>query len=304
MKRNSLFYTIVLAGSLLACQKEDTLKPLHMVNPFAPQPGAIDEESKLREEFYKNTGCHLLFNDTLRHEYQGLDGNGKPFYQTELLGLEYEILSYNNHSFRFDYLQTLEQKRQVIDFLQNNLLPYIKDIIPYSLLVANQINEYEKNPETLDYDSIGSPLTYKNIRCLALNVNQLWGLSPEERKTYAQDICYEIIFASFGGTANQKYTDGDARSFFQEGASYYGYPTSNMWLGITYNPLECGFLEDPYGTFFPSAKEDAVAYIKACLNMSEEEFFEKYGANDINGITRKKYDAIKPLIDATGIKFN
>ena len=66
MKRNSLFYTIVLAGSLLACQKEDTLKPLHMANPFAPQPGATDEESKLREEFYKNTGCHLLFNDTLR----------------------------------------------------------------------------------------------------------------------------------------------------------------------------------------------------------------------------------------------
>ena len=60
----------------------------------------------------------------------------------------------------------------------------------------------------------------------------------------------------------------------------------------------------PVWHFFPSAKEDAVAYIKACLNMSEEEFFEKYGANDINGITRKKYDAIKPLIDATGIKFN
>ena len=38
--------------------------------------------------------------------------------------------------------------------------------------------------------------------------------------------------------------------------------------------------------------------------MTEEEFFEKYGEADIEGYTRQKYDAIKPLIDETGIKFN
>lgn len=55
---------------------------------------------------------------------------------------------------------------------------------------------------------------------------------------------------------------------------------------------------------FPSPKDDAVNYIKACLSMTEEEFFAKYGENDVNGYTRKKYDIIKPLLDETGIKFN
>ena len=75
----------VLAGCLCACQKEDPVVPNGMSNPFATLPGATDEETKLREDFYKATGCHLLFNDTLRHEYKGLDGNGNPFYETELL---------------------------------------------------------------------------------------------------------------------------------------------------------------------------------------------------------------------------
>ena len=80
--------------------------------------------------------------------------------------------------------------------------------------------------------------------------------------------------------------------------SYWWDPTNIL------NPLELGFLEDPYENNFSSPKEDAVAYIKACLSMTEEEFFEKYGENDINGYTRQKYDIIKPLLEATGIKFN
>ena len=157
--------------------------------------------------------------------------------------------------------------------------------MPYSLLVANGIDEYQRNTMDVSYDYVGSPLTYNNLRCLALNVSRLWGLTQEERKAYAQDICCEIIFASFGGTAGNKYT-------------YWWDPTNIL------NPLELGFLEDPYENNFSSPKEDAVAYIKACLSMTEEEFFEKYGENDINGYTRQKYDIIKPLLEATGIKFN
>ncbi len=38
--------------------------------------------------------------------------------------------------------------------------------------------------------------------------------------------------------------------------------------------------------------------------MTEEEFWAKYGGNDIKGNTRRKYNAIKPLLEASGIKFN
>ena len=104
---------IALTGCLCACQQEDELEPLDVTNSFATSPGATDEETKLKENFYNTTGCHLLFNDTLRHEYKGTDENGKPYYETELLGLEYQLTSTSNFRFKFDYLQTLEQKRQV-----------------------------------------------------------------------------------------------------------------------------------------------------------------------------------------------
>ena len=299
----------VLAGCLCACQKEDPVVPNGMSNPFATLPGATDEETKLREDFYKATGCHLLFNDTLRHEYKGLDGNGNPFYETELLGLEYSLTNVFFTLFNFDYLQTLEQKRAVVNFLQYDLLPYIKTVMPYSMMVANGIDEYQQNKLEGYYEYVGSPLTYNNLRCLALNVNRLWELADEELKGYAQDICCEMIFASFGGTSDKRYTDGKAGSFFEQSSYYYGAPKVGIdwvtWQPIYYNPLELGFLEDdPLDSYFPSPKDDAVNYIKACLSMTEEEFFAKYGENDVNGYTRKKYDIIKPLLDETGIKFN
>lgn len=305
MKSRILLYTIALAGCLCACQQEDELAPSRTPNPFAPLPGASDEESQLRTGFYEATGCHLLFNDTLRREYKGLDENGKPLYETELVGLEYGLTSVGMSRFEFDYLQTLEQKRRAVRFLQNDLLPYIKTIMPYSILVVNGMEEYEQYQDSYKY--LGSPLTFSNMRCLTMDVSRLWELSENESKAFAQEICCEMIFASFGGNPLYNYTDGKAGAFFYVSNYNYGNRKEGVtWLGIpfSYNPLEMGFLEDPYESVFMSAKEDALAYIKACLSMTEEEFFGLYGANDVQGYTRQKYDAIKPLIDETGIKLN
>lgn len=295
MKSKILIYIIACAGCFTACQKEDALSPSNTPNLFAPQPGATDEESKLREKFYKTTGCHLLFNDTLRHEYKGSDSEGNPFYETELLGLEWELTAVGYVRFKFDCLQTLEQKRSAVDFLENDLFPYIRTIMPYSIIVANSIDIYQQDNGRYTY--VSSPLTYTNIRCMALNINQLWGLTQEERTAYAQDICCELIFGSFGGSALYNYADGKAKAFFEVHQYYYNY---GKWGA---NILQSGFLEDPYPDTYPSAKEDAVSYIKACLLMTEEEFWAKYRENDIFGTTETKYNAIKPLVEATGIKF-
>ena len=148
--------------------------------------------------------------------------------------------------------------------------------MPYSMMVANGIDEYQQNKLEGYYEYVGSPLTYNNLRCLALNVNRLWELADEELKGYAQDICCEMIFASFGGTSDKRYTDGKAGSFFEQSSYYYGAPKVGIdwvtWQPIYYNPLELGFLEDdPLDSYFPSPKDDAVNYIKACLSMTEEE---------------------------------
>ena len=73
--RLNIFIWMILAGCLFSCEKEK-LTPSKARNPFAPDPEATDATSKLIRDFYEKTGCFLLFNDTLRHEYNGLNASG------------------------------------------------------------------------------------------------------------------------------------------------------------------------------------------------------------------------------------
>ena len=70
--RNYIWIFLILC--LVACQKEK-LEPSNTPSSFAPDPEATDRTSEFRKEFYEATGCFLLFNDTLRHEYLGQDAN-------------------------------------------------------------------------------------------------------------------------------------------------------------------------------------------------------------------------------------
>ena len=105
-----ILYIIVLAGCFTACQQEDSLTPSNISDLFAPNPEATDAESVLRREFFNTTGCYLLFNDTLRHEYKGEDTFGNPYYETELIGLEWNLTSAVSTRYLFEYLKTQEQK--------------------------------------------------------------------------------------------------------------------------------------------------------------------------------------------------
>ena len=64
---------------------------------------------------------------------------------------------------------------------------------------------------------------------------------------------------------------------------------------------ENGFLVNTQEETMPSEKEDVSSYIKTYLTIGDEAFRAKYGEYDV---IMEKYEIIKPLIDATGIKFN
>lgn len=288
------YILIILLGGLISCQKEE-LSPSRATNPFAPNPEATDETSLLRQEFLDATGCFLLFNDTLRHEYQGTDVYGVPYYDTETIDLAWNldgITTYTYYTFR--YLETIEQQRDAMNFLQSYLLPYMENIMPYSILAVNGIDQYDTAYGTPQYES--SPLTASNSSCLAINLNQLWSI--EDKESYAQSICIEIIFANWGGTPPY-YEGSSAAEFFETNRWQYGYPKMYYLYGdMTLEDL--GFIEDTNETLLPTAKEDAVAYIKACLSMTEEAFYEKYAAYPV---ILEKYEIVKPLVDETGIQF-
>ena len=131
-----------------SCAQEEGLTP-DFNNPsanFAPSTDDMSDEAQLRRQFYTQTGCYLLFSDTLQHKLLGTDINGQPRYFTETVDLTYTVgqSSSTTMSYTFTYLQQYAQKQQVTDFLTHYVLPHLtKGLKPYSWMVCNMINSYK-----------------------------------------------------------------------------------------------------------------------------------------------------------------
>ena len=297
---------LILLLSVSACRQEENLTPSYARNPFAPNEKDMDGESVMRRNFYSSTGCYLLFNDTLYHEYRGLNVYGQPYYETEVVGLEWNMTSVNSSRFSFDYIESLQQKQQVTEFLKTYLIPYVKTILPYSILVVENINKYDKVTGKYEYKYVASPLTYSNMRCLALGIKEIWELAETEYLSYAQDICCEMIFASWGGDPQNDYEGSKAEDFLFPNLFDYGSDKEDYDIpfGLGTDNIEdfyeLGFLVNTNEIYLPSAAEDAASYIKLCLLMTETEVRTRFA--DYPTIL-EKYDLIKPLVDETNIQF-
>ena len=297
--RLNIFIWMILAGCLFSCEKEK-LTPSKARNPFASDPEATDATSKLRRDFYEKTGCFLLFNDTLRHEYKGLNASGEPYYDTELLAMDWDLGAVKSgHTLRFEYLNQ-EQQQKAYDFLVNDLYDVIKTM-PYSILVVNKMELSVEDFYTGERTWV--PQTFDmNSRCLAIAIEGLFGdVEPME---FAQDLCCAIIFGSFGGSETNHWEGSEAIEFLNVNIWDYDYP--KFWYGVT--TLEdlypYGFIADTNGDNLPTAVQDACAYIKAILFMTDQEFREKYG---MYYQVMQKYEIMKPLAEKKaeklGIKF-
>lgn len=302
-------FIIFLAGCLAACQEEN-VRPSGTPNSFLPPEDATDATSVLRREFYEATGSYLIFNDTLRHEYQGLDAYGNPYYETELLAMEWNLDGGTvNYTFTYDYITDIGQQEEIADFIINNLYPYAQSIMPIAILAVNNIDQYNTYyypPEYLD-----SPLTYSNDRCTAINFSGLQ--TAEDFNVYAQEICAELLLGIWGGDPTWYYSGGDVEGFFFDvGLRYHEHDKhrhnieyTSEFSGteeeyFTTRLYNIGFIIDTDETYLPTPKEDIVSYIQACLTMTDEEFRAKYAGYDY---VIAKYEFLKPLIEETGINF-
>lgn len=297
--RLNIFIWMILAGCLFSCEKEK-LTPSEARNPFAPDPEATDATSKLRRDFYEKTGCFLLFNDTLRHEYKGLNASGEPYYDTELLAMDWDLGAVKSgHTLRFEYLNQ-EQQQKAYDFLVNDLYDVIKTM-PYSILVVNKMELSVEDFYTGERTWV--PQTFDmNSRCLAIAIEGLFGdVEPME---FAQDLCCAIIFGSFGGSETNYWEGSEAIEFLNVNLWDYDFP--KFWCGVTTleDLYSYGFIADTNGDNLPTAVQDACAYIKAILFMTDQEFREKYG---MYYQVMQKYEIMKPLAEKKaeklGIKF-
>lgn len=309
MKRLIYISLLILVG--VACRKEDAPAPsTNWVNGFDVPEGATDAESVLRREFLSETGCYLLFNDTIHKEFVRYNDNGEAIYSIETIDLSYSISSAGRNKQSFTYLPSIEQKKEAVKFVKDNLLSLMsEDVYPYSVLLVDSIFStsfhYEQgSDESGIYGDRTFVRYYSGERCLAVSTGDIGQMEETDRKNAIRDIVSAMIVTKF--SSNAEWTT----SFFAYYEGLYGLVGGDLdydyWEeaeGWNYNPdvREFGFLsgEINYGVYLtsPIKDEDLRDYVNVLIIGEEEEFLNE---NEEFPIVIEKYGIMKRIVEEMG----
>lgn len=299
MKRSIYFMLLVLLG--VACQKENLTPSEGVENYFEVPDNATDPESVLRRTFHEQTGCYLLFNDTLRKEFVRLNDDGEAVYSSETLDLGYGIMAASKNKYSFRYLNSLEEKENAVEFVKDRILPLMeKKNYPYSLLLVDSVfetyfyvdDDYFRDRQFLRY--------FAGTRCLAASLGNVDDLGEEEQKGLVKEI--------FAGLIKSKLTVDTKllADFNASGNDLYG-KTLYMDYEIEYieDVRELGFLsgyigyddyDELYYCEFPAWEEDLNDFMQACFQ-DEEKFLTENGDYPL---VIEKYNLLKETITKLG----
>ncbi len=283
-----------------SCSQEEGLTP-DFNNPsanFAPSTDDMSDEAQLRRQFYTQTGCYLLFSDTLQHKLLGTDINGQPRYFTETVDLTYTVgqSSSTTMSYTFTYLQQYAQKQQVTDFLTHYVLPHLtKGLKPYSWMVCNMINSYKDTYS----GTVSHPYAASNQRCVVVAGNYI--VQRERTEQQLQQYAQRILNAIVGQLAvNQSAAFG---TFYQYSAEWY--ETDYSAAGIVGTPSNAelyqrGFLSSTGIASFPSMTTDLGTYALLVIQYSDEQLAKTYGSYPL---ILQKAEAVRDVLISLGYVF-
>lgn len=301
-----IFYMIIFLLAVAACEKEGSLTPTDGIENYFEIPAdATDAESVLRREFFLETGCYLLFNDTLRKELLGRDEDGYPYYSFETVDLGYGITSSSKDRFTFRYLADMAEKNEAVDFVKNRVLPVMdEELYPYSLLLVDSLFRVRYMLEEGASESTGwFPSTktvlayYSGARCLALALAGLSDMTDAEKSEFIKDM-FEGMIGSALSTRTTELSE-----FYASGEQYYGEEGELDWDYYLEDLREVGFLAGRirYGyVYFPTASEDLESYVEVLFE-NEEDFLAE---NEDYPLVIEKYNIIKEFVRNLGYRLD
>ena len=290
---------ILLPLATISCGGEDALEADY-INPsdhFQPTADDNSEEAQLRRQFFDETGCYLLFNDTIQHELLGTDINGEERYFTETVDLTYSVglSAYISTHYAFTLLETIEQKRQVVEFLREYILPHLRGTLrPYSWLACDVISTWNDNNP-----SITKPYAASNQRCIAIATNYL--IQRERTDTQKQQYAQRILNVTLGQLAtnhSDAFTD-----FYTYCDTYYGRDYASMGYADkpnTHQLRTIGFLSSTNSATFPSASSDLLSYTQLVVQNSDEQLQSTYANYPI---VLQKVAAVRRVLIELGYTF-
>jgi len=289
-----------------ACSDEEVLEPSHAKDNFFVVPEEADDAvSQLRREFFKDTGVHLLFNDTLYSKYIGKDGYGDDVWEVETVDFKYGLNSYNDYLYhRFELLDE-NQYRPCADFVKHYVLGKLdKDgsLFPYSVLLLSSLDmrQYDWKPWNLS-------VTISCMRCLGINVGEVPEMTDEEKDGYAKEVLLALVSSKLNNVEDERLVP-----FFQRVAQYYNdwggplYPDEywDDWDGDVTRIYQLGFLsyqpdgEDLYYDQFCKQTTDLTDFLEAVIKTPQVDFEERW--KDYPAII-ERYSVLRAIIVEMGL---
>lgn len=305
MKRMKIYLCLMLLISVWACSKEDSIIPRDSeVNLFYPNrfSGAYVQ---ICQDFYAETGCYLLLNDTLKHEYVGVDMYGNPVYKTELVDLTYGITSTRQWKFVFDYATEEERVQKAADIVKNNILASMDTAYyPYSFLLVETLKatayQIEEGDLVGSWSELHEESDYVGSRAIALSMSRLLADPQEFADKFLKKLLIKLL------------TTNVLKDFYAYGNAYYGrneivgeFDTEEDFLRQTgILSFTSSWEEDEDGNavlvfYDVSYLDDRDKYLEAILERKEKEFKQKYADYDV---ILRKLELLKQAIVELGFK--
>lgn len=295
----------LLLSAAVACRKEDDITPEAAApNLFYPDAAATDEYSQLRRDFYAETGCYLLFNDTLKHEYTGTDRYGNPLYSTELLDLPYGVTSSVQWKFVFNYSTNIQQARQAAEIVKKDILsamderyhPYsfllVKDFMTYTYMIEEgEPYGYWSGPNSVETYYIGE-------RAILMSIDALL----KDKEALKTKFLRRLL--------DKQLTTTVLKDFYAPGDAYYGKQETGDFIDEDDFITQTGILAfealqgvgNDFLTFYVESKTaDLKIYLDNLLLGQEEEFLTEYAEYPI---VLEKFRLLKKIVIDLGFHIN
>ncbi len=301
MKNLNYFIVIIVVGCLTSCRKEAPLKVQEDPRSayFLPNESATDEESIMRRSFFTEEKSYLLFNDTLRHEFLGVDYNGDKQYRTERLNMGYILAGTVDglQSFTHLLLPNIEEKRASVAFMKNYVLPDLPYVLrPYSWFLTS-------STEIIDVLGMPSyPVAIAGERSVAVSLGGIATLSDNQKTVLASQIIATTVAYKVAKL------DDVAQRFYAVSQTLYG----TQFPVVSYTEeenkrelLQRGFIVQNWfieGLFLlygsiPSREKDLESYVKLVFTSTDEEVNAQYAQYPV---VMQKYRLLKTIFTEEG----
>ena len=286
-------------------ESEDTTPSYADQNLFAPAADDHSETANIRNEFFKETGVYLLFNDTLQYVQNGTDAYGKPIYNTETVDMNYPFISDapSSNIITYKYLKGETEKKKAADAIAKNLMSRLGTNVPYSVLAVDSICLWQMNdlgqlePLTPNafFNKEPYPKYLNGVRCMVISLHHGNGWT---NPAYFSEIFKEMVNKKVSDLSDSQLQD------FYNPVSAYTSPHRKSELGypnVVNDSLarSLGFWNDFNSFIFARKDTDLKNFTDAVCDYSLDEVKQMMAGYPI---VIQRFEKMRQIVIGMGIK--